>query len=146
MRKIILFISIVLSAAATNLHAQAPKPSPNAQTLVILDYDKEQYTISDFLAHTPAIKEVQLVEPTGVMLETLKNPKNLTVVVYVIPEQGDIIQYPNLKMFLDPKHHDYLKNIMKAGGKIVFNDLEVTTSKGKHKAANPYTFIILPQQ
>mgnify|MGYP001060443768 CR=1 FL=1 len=146
MRKIILFISIVLSAAATNLQAQAPKASPNAQTLVILDYDKEQYTISDFLAHTPVIKQAQLVEPTGVMLETFQNPKNLNCVVHLVPKNGDAIEYKNLKMLLDKKNHDYIQQTMKNGGKIIFTDLEVTTSKGKHKAVNPYTFIILPQE
>lgn len=35
---------------------------------------------------------------------------------------------------------------MKAGGKIIFTDIEITTSQGKHKAGNAYTFIILPQE
>jgi len=145
MRNIISFFCIILSAAYTNVQAQAPKVSPDAQTLVILDYDKQQYTISEFLAHTPAIKEAQIVEPTGVILETLKNPKNLTGVIYIIPEQSDVIKI-NLNTILDKKLHNYLKNVMKAGGKIVLTDIEITTSQGKHKAGNAYTFIILPQE
>lgn len=146
MRKIILFLSIVLSTAYTNIHAQAVKASPNAQTVVRLNYDKEKYTFSEFLAHTPVITNAQVVEPSGALVETLSNPKNLSCEVYLTPKQGDVVKLKDLQSLFDKKTNAYLQNIMKDGGKIMFTNLEITTSKGKKQAVNPYTFIILPQQ
>lgn len=146
MRKIILFLSIVLSTAYANVHAQAVKASPNAQTLVVLNYDKEQYTISDFLAHKPVISKVHVVEPSGAMLETLNNAKDLQAEVTFIPTTGNPLTYTKINGAFDAKNKSAIQDLMKNGGKITFTNLEVTTAKGKKQAANPYTFIIVPQQ
>lgn len=146
MRKVILFLSLILSTAYTNLHAQAPKASSNAQTVVALNYDKEKYTINEFLAHQPVIRNAQLVEPSGSLVETYSNPKDLKAEVTFLPTGGDPVQYKSLSMLFDAKNKSYIQQLMKNGGKVTFTNLEVTTSKGKQKAVNPYTFIIAPQQ